>query len=92
MGGVHWTGVRHLTKQRMIPCINCIVSSFQKSLSGNVTFKIVPQPSGNIHKERSENGTHKEVFDITGSKEITGSLQLFFFFIEKAGLFQGKTC
>ncbi|XP_078311146.1 peripheral plasma membrane protein CASK-like isoform X9 [Crassostrea virginica] len=68
-GMIHRQGTLHVGDEireiNEVSVVNQTVDNLQKmlkSLSGNVTFKIVPQPSGNIHKERSENGTHKEIF------------------------------
>ncbi|XP_056004338.1 peripheral plasma membrane protein CASK-like isoform X5 [Ostrea edulis] len=68
-GMIHRQGTLHVGDEireiNEVSVVNQTVDNLQKmlkSLSGNVTFKIVPQPSGNIHKERNENGTHKEIF------------------------------
>ncbi|XP_061171448.1 peripheral plasma membrane protein CASK-like isoform X4 [Saccostrea echinata] len=68
-GMIHRQGTLHVGDEireiNEVSVVNQTVENLQKmlkSLSGNVTFKIVPQPSGNVHKERNENGTHKEIF------------------------------
>lgn len=68
-GMIHRQGTLHVGDEikeiNEVSVVNQTVDNLQKmlkSLSGNVTFKIVPQPSGHIHKERNENGTHKEIF------------------------------